>query len=73
MIAVKVDENNIQKAKAYTALALEHQPSLIHAGFNTKMLLDTEVLLMQVRASSRCLVWTNCFFEADEPLRHEMS
>lgn len=45
--AVKVDENNVQKAKAYTALALEHDPSLIHANFSTKALLDHEVLLMQ--------------------------
>ena len=37
----------MQKAKVYTALALEHDPSLLHAGFNTKMLLDHEVLLMQ--------------------------
>jgi hypothetical protein len=44
---VKVEENNVQKAKVYTALALEHDPSLIHAGFNTKLLLDHEVLLMQ--------------------------
>ena len=47
MHAVKVDENNVQKAKAYTALALEHDPSLIHANFSTKALLDHEVLLMQ--------------------------
>jgi hypothetical protein len=47
MLAVKVEENNVQKAKVYTALALEHDPSLIHAAFNTKTLLDTELLLMQ--------------------------
>jgi hypothetical protein len=45
--AVKVDENNVQKAKVYTALALEHDPSLLHAAFTTKLLLDHEVLLMQ--------------------------
>lgn len=45
-----MDENNVQKAKVYTALALEHDPSLIHAAFNTKMLLDHEVLLMQAFA-----------------------
>jgi hypothetical protein len=44
--AVKFNENNIQKAKAYTALALEHDPSLIDT-FSTKVLLDHEVLLMQ--------------------------
>jgi hypothetical protein len=41
-----VNENNIQKAKIYTALALEHDPSLLDI-FTTKMLLDNEVLLLQ--------------------------
>jgi hypothetical protein len=44
--AVKVNENNIQKSKTYTALALEHDPSLLEL-FTTKVLLDNEVLLMQ--------------------------
>lgn len=44
--AVKVNENNIQKSKTYTALALEHDPSLLDI-FTTKMLLDNEVLLLQ--------------------------
>jgi hypothetical protein len=52
--AAKVDENNVQKAKVYTALALEHDPSLMHAAFNTKALLDHEVLLLQARACVRC-------------------
>lgn len=44
--AVKVNENNIQKSKTYTALALEHDPSLLDI-FTTKVLLDNEVLLLQ--------------------------
>lgn len=44
--AVKAEENNVQKAKVYTALALEHDGSLQHAAFTTKMLLDTELVLM---------------------------
>lgn len=41
-----MNENNIQKSKTYTALALEHDPSLLDV-FTTKMLLDNEVLLLQ--------------------------
>lgn len=44
--AVKVNENNIQKSKFYTAFAINHDQSLVGT-FTTKMLLDNEVLLLQ--------------------------
>jgi hypothetical protein len=44
---VKAEECNVQKAKVYTAMALEHEPSLIASNFSTKALLDREVLLVQ--------------------------
>jgi hypothetical protein len=47
LLAVKAEECNVQKAKVYTAMALEHDPSLIASGFSTKALLDREVLLVQ--------------------------
>lgn len=43
---MKVNENNIQKSKFYTAFAINHDQSLVGT-FTTKMLLDNEVLLLQ--------------------------
>lgn len=66
--AVKVNENNIQKSKFYTAFAINHDQSLVGT-FTTKMLLDNEVLLLQ---ALDCNLLTFSAHSDLPPILHDM-